>query len=209
MRKEIKMTMNSKKDCGCTGVNRARTDKSEIVDEKLSLLIATGAAMAANCESCLKKIVPDLIEAGGDETEFRMAVKIGQVVKDKPATIMKEAADALTGSKLTDQSQSQECPLETMEPGYRFNRAMLIAAGAAMAANCEPCINQAIPILIEAGIADADIRRAVVIAQTVKDKAARATEVAADEIIESHLAGKHFVLESSADTKRKETARCC
>ena len=40
--------------------------KTEIVDRTITLLIAAGAAMAANCEPCLNKIVPDLIEAGFD-----------------------------------------------------------------------------------------------------------------------------------------------
>ncbi len=71
--------------------------------------IAAGAAMAANCEPCLNKIVPDLIEAGVAEGDIRKAVEIGQFVKDKPAAIMKEAADALTGSQLADQQKSEGC----------------------------------------------------------------------------------------------------
>jgi hypothetical protein len=80
-----------------------------IVDFKVTMLIAAGAAMAANCEPCLNKIVPDLIEAGVAEGDIRKAVEIGQFVKDKPAAIMKEAADALTGSQLADQKKSDGC----------------------------------------------------------------------------------------------------
>ena len=81
----------------------------EIVDFKVTMLIAAGAAMAANCEPCLNKIVPDLIAAGVAEGDIRKAVEIGQFVKDKPAAIMKEAADALTGSQLADQQKSEGC----------------------------------------------------------------------------------------------------
>jgi hypothetical protein len=49
---------------------------------------------------------------------------------------------------------------------------MLIAAGAATAANCEPCRNK-VPDLIEAGVAGADIRKAAEIVQFVKDKPAK------------------------------------
>jgi alkylhydroperoxidase/carboxymuconolactone decarboxylase family protein YurZ len=82
----------------------------EIVDFKVTMLIAAGAAMAANCEPCLNKVVPDLFEAGVAEADIRKAVEIGQFVKDKPAAIMKEAADALAGSQLADPQQSKGCP---------------------------------------------------------------------------------------------------
>ena len=81
----------------------------EIIDYRVTMLIAAGAAMAANCEPCLNKIVPDLIEAGVAEADIRKAVEIGQFVKDKPAAIMKEAADALTGSQLAVPQKSDGC----------------------------------------------------------------------------------------------------
>lgn len=91
---------------------------SEIVDYEVTMLIAAGAAMAANCEMCLNKIVPDLIEAGVAEADIRKAVEIGQFVKDKPAAIMKEAADTLTGSRLSQDSGSgrEGCPADEMKP---------------------------------------------------------------------------------------------
>ncbi|MHC4464646.1 MAG: carboxymuconolactone decarboxylase family protein, partial [Planctomycetota bacterium] len=59
---------------------RVLKDGSEIVDYKVTMLIAAGAAMAANCEPCLNKIVPDLLEAGVAEADIRRAVEIGQFV---------------------------------------------------------------------------------------------------------------------------------
>jgi alkylhydroperoxidase/carboxymuconolactone decarboxylase family protein YurZ len=90
-------------------------DIAQIVDYKVTMLIAAGAAMAANCEPCLNKIVPDLIEAGVAEADIRKAVEIGQFVKDKPAAIMKEAADALAGTHLSEQHKSIGCPAEMMK----------------------------------------------------------------------------------------------
>ena len=86
----------------------------EIVDYKVTMLIAAGAAMAANCEPCLNKVVPDLIEAGVAEADIRRAVEIGQFVKDKPAAIMKEAADALTGTHLADPHVTEGCPAQRL-----------------------------------------------------------------------------------------------
>ena len=90
-------------------------DITPMVDYKVTMLIAAGAAMAANCEPCLNKIVPDLIEAGVAEADIQKAVEIGQFVKDKPAAIMKEAADALTGTHLSEQNKSEGCPAEKMK----------------------------------------------------------------------------------------------
>jgi alkylhydroperoxidase/carboxymuconolactone decarboxylase family protein YurZ len=106
--------MTEKKEYGAKMLNG---EVSQIVDYKVTLLIAAGAAMAANCEPCLNKVVPDLIEAGVAEADIRRAVEIGQFVKDKPAAIMKEAADALTGTNLSEKVSSslEGCPAKMME----------------------------------------------------------------------------------------------
>jgi hypothetical protein len=70
---------------------QATKQVSGIVDYRVPMLIAAGAARAVNCEPCLNKVVPDLIEAGVAESNSRKAVEIGQFVKDKPAAFMKEA----------------------------------------------------------------------------------------------------------------------
>lgn len=94
---------------------RPRTEIPQIVDYKITMLIAAGAAMAANCEPCLNKVVPDLIEAGVAESDIRKAVEIGQFVKDRPAAIMKEAADALTGTSMSDLNKSEGCPADALK----------------------------------------------------------------------------------------------
>lgn len=102
--------------CGCAAAEeKAERDIPKIVDYKVTLLIAAGAAMAANCEPCLNKVVPDLKEAGVDDADIRRAVEIGQFVKDRPAAIMKEAADLLTGTHLYEESESEGCPAEAMK----------------------------------------------------------------------------------------------
>lgn len=99
--------------CATENVSR----ETAIIDYQVGLLIAAGAAMAANCEPCLNKAVPDLIEAGVSMSDIRKALEIGQFVKDKPAFLMKEAADTLAGTQLADKFATQlPCPLEAMRP---------------------------------------------------------------------------------------------
>jgi alkylhydroperoxidase/carboxymuconolactone decarboxylase family protein YurZ len=81
-----------------------------------------------------------------------------------------------------------ECPAEKMKKDENYKRVMLIAAGSAMAANCEPCLNMVIPNLIEVGAPDTEIRRAVEIGQYVKDREADIMKQAADV-----LAGTSFL----------------
>ena len=58
-----------------------------------------------------------------------------------------------------------ECPADKMRKDENYKQIMLVAAGSAMAASCEPCLNHVIPNLIEIGVPDAEIRRAVEIGQ--------------------------------------------
>jgi hypothetical protein len=60
---------------------------------------------------------------------------------------------------------------------------MIIAAGAAMAANCEPCLNQVVPSLIEANVSSYDITKAVTIGQTVKDRISAQTQELAHQAL--------------------------
>ena len=107
--------MNSKEKNQSITNLQIKKDIPQIVDFKVTMLIAAGAAMAANCEPCLNKVVPDLIEAGVAESDIRKAVEIGQFVKDKPAAIMKEAADALTGTRMSEQHKSEGCPADALK----------------------------------------------------------------------------------------------
>ncbi|MHC4430126.1 MAG: hypothetical protein ACYS0D_16240 [Planctomycetota bacterium] len=122
-----------------------------IVDSKVARLIAVGASMAANNESRFAESVECLKADGAHEDEIRLAVQVGQTVKDKPAGVMKTTADRLTGTSLVREAPAGECPAEKMKQTPVYAVMMLIAAGSAMSANCEPCLNKVIPDLIEAG----------------------------------------------------------
>jgi AhpD family alkylhydroperoxidase len=64
------------------------------------MLIAVGAAVAGNCTSCLETVVRELEAAGATHEEIRGAVEIALTVKEKPAALVKETADKLTGEPL-------------------------------------------------------------------------------------------------------------
>jgi alkylhydroperoxidase/carboxymuconolactone decarboxylase family protein YurZ len=118
--------------CGCGGIaterqpgaiataanNGPKIEKQpEIIDYKITLLIAAGAAMAANCEPCLNKIVPDLIEAQVADADIRRAIEIGQFVKNKSADNMKEVADTLAGTNLLKKRAlpDEVCPADKIK----------------------------------------------------------------------------------------------
>ena len=110
----------NEKSAGCPreSIERSRkmsVENNTLVDHKVTLLIAAGAAMAANCEPCLNKVVPDLFEAGVAMSDIRSAVEIGQYVKDRPAAVMKQAADVLAGTHLAEGLEAAGCPAEAMK----------------------------------------------------------------------------------------------
>jgi alkylhydroperoxidase/carboxymuconolactone decarboxylase family protein YurZ len=175
--------------------------KAPIIDGTVTRLIAIGASMAANNESRFIEAIEALRAEGAHEDEIRLAVQVGQTVKDRPAGIMKTLADDLTGTSLVSEAAPGGCPAQAMKQTPVYAVMMLIAAGSAMSANCEPCLNKVIPDLIEAGVADQDIRRALEIGQSVKDQKADEMKEAADI-----LAGTDFSERSAAD--RLTTTEC-
>lgn len=90
----------------------AATEDRPAIDAKVKLLIAAGAAVAANCEPCLNKIHAQLRQAGVSVPDICRAIQIGQFVKDQSAAHMKKVAEALTGEKVTDTPASARCPAD-------------------------------------------------------------------------------------------------
>ena len=146
------------------------------------MLVAAGSAMAAGCEPCLNMVIPNLIEVGVPDAEIRRAVEIGQYVKDRQADIMKEAADVLAGTGFLDEEVPEECVQDAMEILELDKNGMLIAVGAAVAGNCESCLNTAVRELKLAGATAEEIRGAVEIGQTVKERPAGIVKETADKL---------------------------
>jgi len=152
----------------------------ELVDDKVSMLIMAGAAVAASYRPILEELLPRLKESGLPAEMIHAAIQVGNAVRQKPVAMVKELTDTLAAVGAPEPPTGGGCPAEQLGPGYAYNVTMLIGAGAAMAANCEWCFNQAVPNLIEAGVADSDIRTAVEIGQSVKDRVSAVMKEAAD-----------------------------
>ncbi len=147
------------------------TESPYLVDDAMAGLIEIAAAVGANCEPCLRQTIGKLRAAGVPAEYIRAAAEVGEMVKEKPALVMKEAADVLAGTELVQASAPGACPVEEIGDGEELIRALLLGVGAAMGANCERCLNKAVPALLEAGAMEEDIRKAVEIGQLVKDEA--------------------------------------
>ena len=175
---------------GHTTIHKSPVDPASIIDHEVAMLITAGTALAVNCKTSLSQAVQDLLRAGVGRSEIRAALKTAQYVKDKPAARMKETADILAGTSFVEETAPGACPAEKVTQGRDFKITMLAAAGAAMGANCEPCLDKIAPVLVEAGVAAADIRRALEIAQKVKDRAAASVRDAAEILTDPPQAGE-------------------
>ena len=149
---------------------------------KRIMLVAAGSAMAASCEPCLNHVIPNLIEIGVPGAEIRRAVEIGQHVKDREADIMKEAADVLAGTSFLDTEIPEQCGQDEMETLKADKTSMLIAVGAAVAGNCASCLDTVVRELKATGATNEEIRAAVEIALTVKEKPAGIVKETADKL---------------------------
>jgi AhpD family alkylhydroperoxidase len=149
---------------------------------KRIMLVAAGSAMAASCEPCLNHVIPNLIEIGVPDDEIRRAVEIGQYVKDREADIMKEAADVLAGTSFLDGEIPEGCGKDELATLAADKSSMLIAVGAAVAGNCASCLETVVRELRAAGATNEEIRGAVEIALTVKEKPAGIVRETADQL---------------------------
>ncbi len=86
-------------------------------DRETQLLIATGAAVACGCLSCLDNIVAKARAEGVDDKKLRAAALTGQYVKDQPMNHMKAHSDALLGTHLGGYPPEGEpdCPMGEAE----------------------------------------------------------------------------------------------
>ena len=67
-----------------------------MLDANIKELIAIGASVSANCQSCVKYHVGKAREMKIDETEIQQAVKVGQMVRKGAAGQMDELLEELT-----------------------------------------------------------------------------------------------------------------
>jgi hypothetical protein len=119
----------------------------------------------------------------------------------------REASSASWNEKTRPNATAEEG--DEVTPGIVDRKvSLLVAAASAMATGCEPSMDQIIPNLIEAGVADADIRRAVEIGQRVKDAAADYMKEVADVLAGTQLV-RNPGSELAMNNPTTEVSGCC
>jgi AhpD family alkylhydroperoxidase len=66
------------------------------LDERIMRLIAVGASIAANCQSCLQSNIVKARENGCDEQEIAEAIWVGKMIRRGAASKMDAFADRLS-----------------------------------------------------------------------------------------------------------------
>lgn len=88
-----------------TGLSQA---PSTVYSPAVNELIAMGAAIAANCEPCLKYHYREAQKLGVQKEDMARAVEIGAKVKDSPHQAILQLADRLTGATLSQPSSEPD-----------------------------------------------------------------------------------------------------
>jgi hypothetical protein len=139
------------------------------IDRVEQQLIKAGAAMAANNQQSFGEAYDELVSLGAGVDQIRFAAGVGKAVREKPATAMGKYVDDLFGVEPVEATGAKSCPAQGIKDETQLRLMMLIAAGSAVAANCEPCLNQSVLALADARASEADIRAAAEIGLHVKE----------------------------------------
>jgi len=82
------------------------------MNEKISVLVAIGASVTANCKPCLEFHTKKAREVGLGEEEIQQAVDIGLMVKKGSSDVMNGIIQRVMGRK--DAAQAYDRPLTCM-----------------------------------------------------------------------------------------------
>lgn len=95
-------------------------DSTSLFTPAVRELVALGAAVAANCEPCLKYHYREAQHLGVSKGDMAHAVAMAAAVKDSPHQSILWLADKLTGASLSNSASSPDCCCEDQtktEPG--------------------------------------------------------------------------------------------
>ena len=92
------------------------------LENRIKALVAVGASVTANCQSCLQSAAQLALESGADKLEIAAAIEIGKKVRAGATSRMDHYISGLNGSaRAGEKSGNGGCgcnPLvETMEAG--------------------------------------------------------------------------------------------
>ncbi len=145
-------------------------DRQYTIDWKERQLIKIGASMAATNQDSFKEAFDELLSSSVEIEEIQFATAVGRTVREKPAAEMKKYTEKLFFVDPQAIDNGKGCPAEKMRDNTNYRLMMLVAAGSAVAGNCEPCLNQSVLALIDAGVHEGDIRVAAEIGLRVKER---------------------------------------
>ena len=83
------------------------------MEDKVKLLVAVGAAVAANCQPCLRTAVSQAQIVGLEKKEMVEAIQIGRLVRRGATDKMDQLATTLTGRDVS--SSDEKCPFGATE----------------------------------------------------------------------------------------------
>lgn len=86
------------------------------MEDKLKLLIAVGAAVAANCQPCLKTAVSQAGVSGLGKKEIMEAIQIGRLIRRGANGKMDQFASTLTGNDVS--SSEEKCPFGSTDKEF-------------------------------------------------------------------------------------------
>lgn len=86
---------------------------------------------------------------------------------------------------------------------------ILIAMGAAVAAGCQPCLQQLVGLARDEALDDASMRAAVTIGQFVKDRPAQEMKALADTLLGGDPASLADAIECACASGSSDQAACC
>jgi AhpD family alkylhydroperoxidase len=78
------------------------------LDERMMRLIAVGASIAANCQSCLQANIDKARGNGCDEQEIAEAIWVGKMIRRGAAAKMDSCAAGLCSMAPSDRSHAKE-----------------------------------------------------------------------------------------------------
>jgi AhpD family alkylhydroperoxidase len=85
-------------------------DSANIYNQAVAELVAIGAAVAANCEPCLKYHFSQARQQGATKKDIALAVAMAEAVKAAPTKAIHELAEKLAGP--TSSAQEAGAPSE-------------------------------------------------------------------------------------------------
>lgn len=78
------------------------------LDDRIKELIAVGASVSANCQSCLEYHVGKALETGVDTQEITEAVQVGKMVRKGAASKIDQLASSLIHAASSTTGASKE-----------------------------------------------------------------------------------------------------